>query len=563
MRCFSAPSALLLTLILTLAAQAQLSPGKLAKAHADLEGIGNCTKCHELAKAIDGARCLECHSTLAARIKARKGFHSQQKVREKTCVACHSDHHGRDFKMIRWEKGENTFDHGETGWKLDGKHKDVKCKECHRRELMHPAIAKAKDVDAQTTRLGLDKACLSCHRDEHEGQLDKDCAGCHSTQEWKKTRFEHQKAKFSLTGSHQDVACVKCHKTEVPRTARQDFVVEDPAGTRAVRYKPLSFARCTDCHSDPHEGRLGTDCASCHNTEGFTGRESGFDHSRTRYPLTGAHQTVDCGECHKGQGAARQKPAFKDCAPCHKDPHEGQLTRPNARRTCASCHDTRRFQPSLFGLAKHNEGKAPLDGAHQAVACLDCHTRPAPAAALRFELGGKGFSGQSCVDCHGDAHNQQATPWMDSRGCLACHSTVAWKAGDFDHNRTDWKLEGKHAQVACTSCHKPTPQKTVPLKGLGRACVDCHEDQHLGQFLEEGKSQVDCARCHATTGWKESSFNHDTSRFPLDGRHKDVACADCHIREDRPDGKGEFIRYKPLGIRCEDCHGGTSTPTGE
>lgn len=548
---------------LALQAHAQLSPGKLAKAHANLEGISNCTKCHELAKAIDGARCLDCHSTLAARIKAKKGFHSQKKVQDKSCIACHSDHHGRDFKMIRWEKGEESFDHAETGWKLEGRHSELKCKECHRPELLHPAIAKARDLNSRTTRLGLDKACLSCHRDEHQGQMDKDCSTCHSTQEWKKTRFDHQKAHFTLGGKHANVACVKCHKAELPRAAVKSFVVEDPAKGLATRYQPLSFSRCTDCHTDPHQGRLGQDCAQCHSTEGFQGRDTAFDHTKTRYPLTGAHQSVECAQCHKGQGAARQRPAYKNCTPCHQDPHEGQLTRPASGRDCASCHDTRRFQPSLFGQARHNEGKAKLEGAHQAVACLDCHTRPAPKAALRFDLGGKAFSGQSCVDCHGDAHMNQATPWMDDKGCLSCHSVAAWKARDFDHNRTQWKLEGKHQEQGCAKCHKVTEQRTVPLKGMGSACVDCHKDEHQGQFREEGISQVDCARCHSPKAWKETSFNHDSSRFPLDGRHKDVACVECHAREARPDGTGDFIRYKALGIRCEDCHGEQRTPTGD
>lgn len=563
MRRWVAPVLVFALACMALSARAQLSPGKLATAHSNLEGISNCTKCHELAKAIDGGRCLECHSTLAARIKARKGFHSQKKVQDKSCIACHSDHHGRDFKMVRWEKGEEAFDHGEAGWKLDGQHKELKCKECHRQELMHPAIARAKDLNPRATRLGLDKACVTCHRDEHQGQLDADCSSCHTTQEWKKTRFEHGKARFTLSGKHAGVACSKCHKADLPRTATKNFVVEDPATGLATRFAPIDFSRCTDCHTDPHQGRLGADCVQCHDTEGFQGRDSSFDHGKTRYPLTGAHLTVECAECHKGQGAAKQRPPFKDCALCHKDPHEGQLTRPASGRDCSSCHDTRRFQPSLFGQARHNEGKARLEGAHQAVACLDCHTRPAPQAAVRFELGGKGFNGQSCVDCHGDAHLEQASPWMNEQGCLSCHGVAAWKAEAFDHGRTSWALEGKHKEQACAKCHKVTEQRTVPLQGVGRACVECHKDEHESQFREEGVSQVDCARCHSPKAWKEISFTHDKTRFPLDGRHKDVACAECHAREARPDGHGHFTRYKPLGDRCVDCHGEQDTPPGD
>src|SRR6185503_11348080 len=41
---------------------ALFSPGALAKAHAELEGISNCQKCHEQGKRVTAQKCLACHA---------------------------------------------------------------------------------------------------------------------------------------------------------------------------------------------------------------------------------------------------------------------------------------------------------------------------------------------------------------------------------------------------------------------------------------------------------------------------------------------------------------------
>lgn len=543
---------LLWFLLATLAAQAQLSPGKLAKAHQHLEGLTKCTQCHELGKPVDGGRCLACHTTLDARIRAGRGFHAGKDVKGKSCVACHSDHHGREFAMIHWEKGEKAFAHETTGWPLEGRHADAACRDCHRRELLRPETAKAKDINPARTYLGLSTECAACHRDVHSGQLGSDCDACHDPSEWTRTRFDHDQARFRLTGAHREVECRKCHTPGAVPAKDKRFTVETWPAPAAPRFKPLPFARCTDCHKDPHEGRLGTDCASCHTTASFTAEGKAFDHDRTRYPLTGAHRSVDCAACHKGPEATRRRPAHQDCAPCHGDPHGGQFQR-EPRRTCSSCHDTQRFVPSGFGMTRHQEGAAPLEGAHQAVSCADCHKAEAPGRPLRFRMEGRGFSGQACAACHEDPHAGQQESWAGEQGCRSCHNQEAWRVGTFDHGRTDFPLAGRHEQVACAACHKAESAPRVPLTGLARSCAGCHEDPHRGQFADAAGSPAACDRCHTPQAWKTTTFSHAESRFPLDGKHEKVACAACHAQE--TDGRGGFTRYKPLGIRCEDCHG--------
>ena len=86
---------------------AQLSPGELSNAHKDLEGISNCTKCHDLGSKVSNTKCLECHKEIKSRIDRNEGFHVSWEVKGKDCATCHSDHHGRKFDMIRFD--ENTF----------------------------------------------------------------------------------------------------------------------------------------------------------------------------------------------------------------------------------------------------------------------------------------------------------------------------------------------------------------------------------------------------------------------------------------------------------------------
>ncbi len=109
--------------------QAQLSPGKLATSHADLEGIRNCTQCHTLGNKVDDNKCLDCHKEIKSFIDERRGYHYSREVRSKDCISCHSDHHGRKFDMVRFD--EDKFNHNLTGYKLTGEHQIIDCRQCH------------------------------------------------------------------------------------------------------------------------------------------------------------------------------------------------------------------------------------------------------------------------------------------------------------------------------------------------------------------------------------------------------------------------------------------------
>ncbi len=55
--------------------EAQISPGPLARAHQELEGSLNCTKCHGGRKEAMDVLCVSCHKDIGWLIQQREGLH--------------------------------------------------------------------------------------------------------------------------------------------------------------------------------------------------------------------------------------------------------------------------------------------------------------------------------------------------------------------------------------------------------------------------------------------------------------------------------------------------------
>src|SRR5690606_6232164 len=131
--------------------------------------------------------------------------------------------------------------------------------------------------------------CRLCHTDFHQGTLGNSCTDCHTTEAFVPAfSFSHDETDFPLKGAHQNVDCASCHAvTERNGSAFQEF-----AG--------IKFNQCSECHTDPHNGRFGANCKECHVEESFhlfRGMEN-FDHNKTGFPLLGQHRTINCAECH-------------------------------------------------------------------------------------------------------------------------------------------------------------------------------------------------------------------------------------------------------------------------
>jgi len=419
-----------------------------------------CQKCHQPAQpggpvkyvGLPFSRCSDCHTD-----PHRGTFQA-------SCQSCHNT--GGWKRVTMAEK----FDHSRTKYPLLGKHASVDCAQCH--------------TGGDFKRRLAFQRCADCHKpDPHSGQFAKrrdggDCASCHTVDTFKPARFglrEHAATAYPLEGKHSDVPCAKCHL---------------PAA-RATLYR-VKFTFCTDCHQDPHQGQFArgaraAPCESCHTLRGY--RPSTFTivrHKTTRFPLTGGHVAVPCGDCHKPE-PSRAHPVryhFEDraCTACHADPHRGQfrerMLQVRADGTpagCEACHSTASWkQLSRFD---HALTDFPLVGAHRGVACIECHKPPNLGVTLHdvdFRVAPK-----QCENCHEDIHGAQFARAGGVTPCAECHNSARWRPSLFDHEkRTTFPLQGAHRNVRCAACHKNTQLvqgKTVLFyKPTPRACAACH-----------------------------------------------------------------------------------------
>jgi hypothetical protein len=508
---------------------AQISPGELSQPHANLSGLSNCTKCHVLGEKVSNEKCLDCHLDIGIRITESKGYHASPEVKGKMCVKCHSDHHGKGFKMIHLDT--KAFEHALTGYKLLGTHANIDCRKCHKPEYITDPRVKSKT----STFLGLDQKCLSCHKDQHRGTLSSDCASCHDFENFKPAvNFNHNSARFNLVGKHAEVDCKLCHKISMVN------------GKEIQKFTDIPFGKCTNCHKDVHNNKFGQSCTQCHSEISFhqiKGMKN-FNHSRTDYPLEGKHRTVTCAKCHKTGYTNSLK--YTQCSNCHKDYHVKQFMVQGRSPDCAACHSTLGFDQSSYTLEMHNEIPFQLTGAHLATPCFACHKKSEKWSFRNI--------GKQCIDCHKDIHEASLDKKYDPEpSCVNCHSTKRWSEIAFEHTKAGYPLEGAHLRQSCRSCHFKAAEPGSPLlhfSKLSSSCTECHKDEHQNQFGEP--EATSCLKCHDYFDWSAAMFDHQQTAFPLDGKHKDVACNKCHPKV--VTAQNSYTRYKLGDFRCESCH---------
>jgi hypothetical protein len=199
------------------------------------------------------------------------------------------------------------------------------------------------------------------------------------------------------------VPCGDCHKESA----------EIPVNVNATAVYHWRDLNCVSCHADPHKGQFNermqqvradrsiVGCEACHSTKSWK-ELSRFDHSKTNFPLTGAHRVTACANCHKPPNLETRlinadfKSAPTACEDCHEDIHgkqfaTGQITH------CVDCHNSLKWKPSLFDHDRRTE--FPLAGAHQNVHCADCHklTKLVSGKSILFYKP----TPKECSDCHG------------------------------------------------------------------------------------------------------------------------------------------------------------------
>ena len=343
--------------------------------------------------------------------------------------------------------------------------------------------------------------------------------------------------------------------------------------------------KCLDCHKEIqdlidrkkgyHASKevRGKDCATCHSEH--HGRkfdmvrfdQDNFDHDLTGYELTGAHDRIDCRECHIPEFI--EDPEIKkledtflgldhDCASCHEDVHQNTLS----TNDCKLCHDTEAFAPATY--FDHDDTEYPLLGQHIYVDCIECHQKETRNGKEFQRFNDVPFT--NCNSCHDDVHNNNL-----GNNCKQCHTEESFtslrRIKRFNHDQTNFPLKGAHKRNDCRECHNmDLAVEDIFQDRMGiqtNDCIECHDDVH------EGKFGSNCIECHTEESWfgvETDGFNHDLTDFPLKGQHRSVDCRECHT-ENLTDPlehntcaachddyhRGEFA-VKGISPDCVECH---------
>jgi len=290
-------------------------------------------------------RCEECHKPAAGPPRAEAvavggaAVALDFKGLTEACASCHSDVHrgelGAECATCHTPKTfrVTSFEHAGPAGFYAGQHANLACEKCHVPAALERPVRAAEPV-FNTRFKAATTACASCHEDVHLGQVGRACDTCHTVADlrFEPTTFAHGRTAFALTGKHDTLECVACHKKET-RT------FPDGQGT-AVRLTGIGTA-CESCHADAHRGQLEPHCDACHSTDTFV-----LKRYRHRNPsladafFVGAHAAAGCDACHARTVAplAGGPPTMNfdvttTCASCHTDPHRGAMG-----NDCIRCH---------------------------------------------------------------------------------------------------------------------------------------------------------------------------------------------------------------------------------
>lgn len=482
-----------------------------------------CSDCHEVPNNFSVFTCISCHE------------HNQQEMDDEhqgvqgyiyesnACLSCHPD----------GSKG-NAFNHSISIFPLTGAHLAVNCQQCHSTGYQGTpteCVACHQTHFNNTTnpnhiQLGLSTDCENCHSTEpnwkpalfpvhnqyyeltgrhleisndcascHNGSyvstpnlcfdchsvpynnaqnpnhitagIPTQCEQCHTSTAWIPSTFNHTLTGFELLGAHSTIQCSSCH---------QDVIT----GLNS---------ECFSCHQDdyniaPDHVAQGfpTNCEMCHNSVAWN--QVTFDHNATNFPLTGAHISVDCSNCHESGFTG----TTTICYDCHtidyqqsSNPSHTALSLPT---DCEQCHTTNpNWEPATFPI--HNQF-FELIGAHANITnCSDCHN------------GNFNNTPNTCIGCHQSEYNATTNPPHQllnfSSDCLQCHNMNGWIPANFNHSF--YPISSDHNNVDCNECHsEPNYQPQ---------CLSCH----LDDFLEEHNpgDPTNCWACHNTFDWDDVS----------------------------------------------------------
>ncbi len=294
-------------------------------------------------------------------------------------------------------------------------------------------------------------------------------------------------------------------------------------------------------------------------------------------PMSTAHRSLDsfpvgCNKCHEaGYGVPDKK-----CLACHEHQPLRARIRANKgfhaasevkKKACKTCHVEHVEEPPGSGKGKkttidwrpfggkrnfnHRLTGWPLEGSHRYVKCEKCHIKKSKKTRLRTYLGKRA----ECTTCHFGTKKKSGVGGPNPHkftdvaltNCKLCHTFSNFRvanlaATQFDHDKTDYPLEGHHKRNKCVDCHEDDIS-TFKIKNDFSDCKACHDDAHKSVISAKRK----CSSCHIQkTKFRKTRFDHGKeTRFGLRGKHARNRCKSCHKIGSRD---------KTPKMACVSCH---------
>lgn len=146
-----------------------------------------------------------------------------------SCTACHTMPQRGPLQPLGSSAPESTENW--HPWKLEGKHAQILCNECHAAGFRPPLECATCHGFKQDAPM-MDMGCDSCHQRSQYVQPLEDCTSCHTV------TGLHQE------GGHPDASCTDCHKPHTWLVTKRET--------------------CLQCHEDKKEHNAPTFCGECH-----------------------------------------------------------------------------------------------------------------------------------------------------------------------------------------------------------------------------------------------------------------------------------------------------------
>ncbi len=492
--------------------------------------LDNCFSCHNQGSFAGlSTECVTCHQ--ADYNSTTQPNHAELSF-PVNCAECHTTSPG-------WQPA--SFSRHDDFYPLTGAHNLIRneCASCH-----------------ESGYVNTPNECYGCHKNDYDNTMNPahstvmfstDCESCHNNTAWIPATFDHDGQFFPIySGNHNNEwdNCSDCH------TNPADYAV----------------FTCVDCHEhnrtemdDEHGGINGyqyisSACFDCHPTGDEDG---GINHSTTNFPLTGAHTTAACGDCHTDGFSGTNS----ECSACHlpdmQSVGDPDHTGAGFSANCEECHNSSSWTPANFD---HDSPWFPINsGSHAGEwdLCSDCHNNQSDYTLF------------DCTTCH--EHNRTDMD-EEHRGvdgyiyqsieCLACHPTGE-EEGSFNHATSNFPLTGSHITAECADCHSGGYQN------ISVECQSCHQEDYSAAPLHSAHNYpLECESCHETGVWLNIIYDHNLTGFALQGAHSDTKCADCHENsltgiqtlcstchmEDYQSAQNPSHTGLGLSEDCADCH---------